>query len=255
MNVSLPTSEELAGFLLEVRAGGKPLARQRCGNAKAFSNTAACAPDEAVEIARLALRPPPGLTLYKFGSRSVVGSYPLSEETQAVFKYYYPKGFLKHLTHGIGGSRCMRSWIAGLAFRHAGLPTPAPLFIAEWRSAGGIWLGKSFLATHRAEGVDLFAWMTRHQADASQLSAMANRLREIFERMAHLRISHGDLKATNIIIADDGSPSFVDLDAMEFLSPPNRWPRRRERDVRLFYENWEKYPAAAEAFRNVISPA
>lgn len=142
--------ESLADFLLELRAGRCPAEPLTCGRAKAAFNTAACTPAQAAELERLANRPLPGLTLYKFGSRSMVGNYTLADGQRVVFKYYFPSGTIKSLNYGMRGSRCHRRWLAGMAINVIGVPTPAPLVIAELHRRGGIWLSKSFLATRPA---------------------------------------------------------------------------------------------------------
>jgi tRNA A-37 threonylcarbamoyl transferase component Bud32 len=238
-----PTEAELADFLKSARAG----------NAETRINPISCNPQQAAELAQLAARPPVGLTLYKFGSRSVVGSYLMSDCTPVVLKYYYPKQLHKHLTYGINGSRCMRSWVSALGFQFLGLPTPAALFIAEWHRFGGIWLSKSFLATAQAPGVTLDEWVKRHANDPEKLANMADRLAGIFARMTAYRIVHGDLKATNLIVAEDDSVSFVDLDAVTLLCPSSQWSALRERDLQIFKGNWSRQPEVAAAFARVFS--
>ncbi len=246
------TEQDLADFLSACRAGAPPLAALDCGRAAAFSNPLSCSTDHATQLARIANRPLPGLTLYKFGSRSIVGSYFLTDGTPVVLKYYYPSSLFKHVTYGIAGSRCMQSWISALAFRFLDLPTPDALVIAEWELLGGLWLSKSFLATCHAPGIRLNEWVDRHAGDTARLDAMVGRLREIFAKMAAHRIGHGDLKATNLLISENDNPSFVDLDAATILATPAQWPAIRLRDERIFAANWKNKPEAAQAFREVF---
>lgn len=248
-----PSEEQLAEFLRKIRRGEAPAAPLPCGRAEARQNAHSCPPEQARELAALAERPPPGMSLLKFGSRSVVGSITLADGTPAVLKYYFPKNLHKHLSHGGKRSRCLRSWTAALAFQHLGLPTPAPLVIAEWHKLGGVWLEKSFLATRRAEGISLFEWVDQHDGDTARLQKMAGRLQEIFTRMATYRISHGDLKASNIVVTSGDAPEFIDLDGVEILSTADRWKSSQSRDARIFRENWRDRPAAASAFSGALS--
>jgi hypothetical protein len=224
------------------------------GNCAARGNTLSCSTSQTEELMGIAARPPRGLSLLKYGSRSVVGTYILRDGTRTVLKYYYPKSLLKHIGHGMGGSRCERSWLAALGFQYLGLPTPPALITAEWRRIGGIWLEKSFLATHEAGGIALDTWVTLHQHDIRRLDAMARQLRECFLRMARVRTCHGDLKASNIIVDESDALSFVDLDAVRFLAPPSQWRNLRRRDERIFNDNWLRHPAAERAFAHVFDP-
>jgi tRNA A-37 threonylcarbamoyl transferase component Bud32 len=192
------------------------------------------------------------MVIYKFGSRSVVGGYESSDGMPVVLKYYYQRGLHKHLSYGIRGSRARQSWLSGLALNHAGIPTPPALFLAETSLWGGLWLERSLLITGRADGISLQKWVELHEADANRLAAMAARLRDVFSRMARHRIGHGDLKATNVIVAGDDTISLVDLDATTVLNSGARWRRARERDGRIFAANWKARPQARAAFASVF---
>ncbi len=247
-----PTREDLGTFLKSVRAGLDPVADLDCGRADASFATNFCPPERAAELAGIANRPLPGFTLYKFGSRSIVGSYLLSDGFPVALKYYYPSGPHKHLSYGIKGSRCHQSWLAALALNYVGIPTPEPLIIAEWQLLRGLWLSKSFLATRQAPGISLYQWVARHAENRQRLDRMADQLRASFSRMAEYHISHGDLKANNIIVAEDDSISFIDLDAVSILTPPGKWKSLQQRDTRIFSGNWDRHPTAATIFATVL---
>jgi tRNA A-37 threonylcarbamoyl transferase component Bud32 len=252
MNQETATPESLADFLLELRAGRAPAAPLECGRASASFHTDACPATMAAALARLANRPLPGLTLYKFGSRSIVGSHTLQDGRRVVLKYYYPSNPAKHLAYGIRGSRCRQSWLGGLAFGFIGVPTPAPLVIAEWQRFGGLWLSKSFLATRPAEGVALNNFIGSHGPEHPLLAQAAASLRRSFDLMARHRAVHGDLKANNLLLSESGEVSFIDLDASCFLLPEADFRARREKDRRRFVANWKDDPAAARLFQDVF---
>jgi tRNA A-37 threonylcarbamoyl transferase component Bud32 len=252
MNRSHANDPELADFLRKVRRGEPPVRSRRCGSALVRSNSLACTEEQADELMELAQRPPPGMVLYKFGSRSVVGRHELSDGAPVVLKYYFPKGIGKNLSHGIMGSRCMRSWDSALAFQHLGLPVPPAMLVAEWKALGGLWSVKSFLATGVAPGVPLPQWLDAHADDGGRLDAMAGRLRHCFSLMARHRVSHGDLKGTNIIVAADDSIRFVDLDGVRFSDGGRRWQKAHGRDRRIFLGNWQPGSVAAAAFSRVF---
>ena len=244
--------EELAAFLKEIRAGQGGVSPLECGRAKALFHPAACPPDLAGELARLANRPLPGFILYKFGSRSIVGSYTFPDGKEVVLKYYYPSSPHKHLTYGIRGSRCQQSWVAALGLGHIGVPTPEPLIIAEWHLLGGLWLSKSFLATQPANGIPLDEFVNRHGTGHPLMEKIVGQLRQSFARMARHHAVHGDMKANNILVSDTGDISFIDLDAVEFLLSPSVWRSRREKDRGRFMANWKKNPDALSLFANVF---
>lgn len=210
-----------------------------------------CADGEAAAIRHAASRPPAGMSICKFGSRSVVGRYHAGAGELSL-KYYYPRSLTKSVTYGILGSRALTSWTAAHALGFAGIPTAAPLALLEWRTAGFL-LRKSLLVTRHVAGTPLNEFAKEHEEDEARLSSVAARLREAFSAMARLRIAHGDLKATNILVDDDDRIAFIDLDATTILTPEKRWPARRDRDIRLFRGNWSHLPRAAGIFADVFS--
>jgi tRNA A-37 threonylcarbamoyl transferase component Bud32 len=246
------SASDLEKLLRDLCAGKNPAAPLACGRAQAFHHLDVCPAPLAAAIAELANRPPPGLTLYKFGSRSVVGAYTFASGDRVVLKYYYPNSLVKHVTYGVRGSRCMQSWRAGTAFHFIGVPTPAPLVIAEWQRLGGLWLGKSFLATRQADGIALDAFIRSHGVDHPLLAKAVESLRRSFSLMASHRAVHGDLKANNLLVSDTGEVSFIDLDAASVLLPAARWKSLHEKDRQRFHANWKNLPDAAALFRKVF---
>ena len=214
-------------------------------------NAALCNAEQQAELARFAMRPPVGLVLCKYGSRSVVGIMALGNR-KAVLKYYYPRNWLKRLTYGLAGSRARRSWQTGLDLLRIGVPTAEPLAFFEWRVLGGLLLNRSFLATRHVEGPDLHTFVECHSTATVRLAAVAVNLRNAFAVMTRNRVAHGDLKATNIIVGEDHAVTFIDLDATVIDAPLTKWPALRARDEALFFANWKRQPCAAEAFRDVF---
>jgi serine/threonine protein kinase len=205
------------------------------------------APADAEMLAAMARRPPSGLRICKFGSRSVVGTVGLPSGPAAL-KYYFPRGLHKALAYGLRGSRALQSWVAGHAFCRIGVSTPRPLAFAEWRVAG-VWVRQSFLAVEFVSGIPLGQWAAAHRDDPEALREIAAQLHESFQRMREFRAVHGDLKASNILVTGERKAVFIDLDSAELLLPAARWRRAWDKDRARFAANWRADPVLAEAFR------
>lgn len=214
-------------------------------------NAAACDATMKNALTDMAPRPPAGLVLCKYGSRSVVGTIAIGGE-QVVLKYYYPRSALKRVTYGVLGSRAWRSWVTGVELCKMGVPTPAPLAFSEWKLVGGLLLDRSFLAVRHVAGTDLRTFVSAYAGDRAKLDAVAQNLKKAFALMAEHRIAHGDLKATNIIVGENREVTFIDLDATSIHTPVSRWGKLRERDVAVFAANWKNEPTAREVFRAVF---
>lgn len=219
-----------------------------CKGLPGLWNSAACGETLAKTIGSFAMRPPRGMRIYKFGSRSVVGLKNCGDADEAVLKYYYPTSHIRSVAYGIRGSRCMRSWNAGLAFRHIGIPTPAPLVVAEAHGFGGFMLGHSFLATRPAEGMSLTNLVSRNGPEHDLVHQAADSLRESFRIMEIHGCVHGDLKASNLIVSPQGVAFFIDLDAAAWNLSPSAFAKQRLKDEKRFMENWKSNPAAARIF-------
>ena len=221
----------------------------RCKGLPGLWNTSGCGRELAEALGSIARKPPRGMRIYKFGTRSVVGARVGEAGEETVLKYYYPSSQISSLVYGLRGSRCMRSWHAGLAFRHIGIPTPAPLVVAEARKLGGMMIGSSFLANRPAEGEALGDFVARHGTGHPLVAAAAESLRESFRLMEEHHCVHGDLKANNLFLSPDGAVSFIDLDAADWDLAPPAFEKLRAKDRERFMKNWDGDPAAAEAFR------
>lgn len=246
-----PGRDDLRRFLDAIGARrGMDVSLFHGGTAEVFA--AHCGQSEKCELLELSLVPPDDLTIYKSGTRSIVGARALVSGGMAVLKYYEPKTPVKRLTYGILGSRSRRAWLASLAFSSAGIPTPPAMLHVEWKSAGGLCWNRSFLATRRAPGMTLRDWVSGRDSD--EVAAVAGKLRDIVARMGALHIYHGDMKATNIMVDEQGGISLVDLDAAVVLASNEAWPRLRARDRAVFDKNWRHSPhGIRSAFTRVFN--
>jgi tRNA A-37 threonylcarbamoyl transferase component Bud32 len=213
-------------------------------------NPSACDAAQAARLEKLSPRPPNDLIICKNGSRSLVGKHTLPDGTECVLKYYYPKNLAKKINYGLRGSRCMRSWVAARSFDLLGIPTATPIMIHEEKRAAGIMLKQSFLACRLAPGIPL-----HHVNDQASLREVAAQLKEAFATMASYHISHGDLKANNIIVDNDHKIRFIDLDGAAILSSEKTWPELWQRDRERFLRNWSDGSLAHQLFSDSMPPA
>lgn len=213
-------------------------------------NPDACDAAQAAELENISSSPPNDLIICKDGSRSLVGKHTLDDGTECVLKYYYPKNLAKRINYGLRGSRAMRSWIAAKVFSRLGIPTAAPMMIHEQKGASGMTIKQSFLACHLAPGIPL-----SDVSDESALQKIAPQLKAAFDTMTSYRISHGDLKANNIIVDDDHKIRFIDLDGTAILSSEKTWADLWKRDRKRFLKNWSEGSFAHQLFSKTMQPA
>jgi tRNA A-37 threonylcarbamoyl transferase component Bud32 len=244
-----PTPSELEAYMIRLKGarGGSPLLSGQQDDAEIGK-----------ELASIDRRPPPGMQILKFGTRSAVGSFRLSSNETVVLKYYFPKSIIKRLTYGMLGSRALQSWQAAHAFHFVGLPTPTPLYFSEQKSTCGMQLHAAFLATRFAPGLPLTSWIERKPQDLDRVRRVTDALSQAFAIMARFRISHGDLKASNIMVNEEegNTISFIDLDGTRVLSPVSSWTKYWNKDRARLLANWAHLPEVAALFSKAcLAPA
>lgn len=85
-------------------------------------------------------------------------------------------------------------------------------------------------------------------ASETQQSSMAKHIIQLLTKLSNAQTSHGDMKATNIIISD-AKPVLIDLDAMRRHRFAWRFKRAFRRDINRFLKNWRYMPKIMKLFR------
>jgi tRNA A-37 threonylcarbamoyl transferase component Bud32 len=128
-----------------------------------------------------------------------------------VVKRYNHKGFIHSLRHTIKKSRARQGWLHAHRLGMLQIPTPRPLAYIEHRKAGLIW--QSYLVTEYVKGQKLCDFLPDNITE-KQRSQVIGQVKELLDKLGKYRITHGDLKHSNILITDNG-PVITDLDGMK----------------------------------------
>lgn len=156
-----------------------------------------------------------------------------------VIKRYNIKGFFHWLKRFWRPSRAWHSWQEGNRLDFLGIGTPRPLAIVERRT---LWLRRgAYLVTEHCSGEDIISRF-RPYAEATGSAARPSdaelaALDQLFSAMLRERISHGDLKGTNVLW-QDGRWLLIDLDAMQQHSSAHSFSGAYSRDRARFLRNW-----------------
>ncbi|MDY6951157.1 MAG: lipopolysaccharide kinase InaA family protein [Thermodesulfobacteriota bacterium] len=188
-------------------------------------------------------------SLLKDGNTSTVGLVEVAEQRLVVKRYN-----MKNAWHAL--KRCLRPSRAWISWRNAhllasiGIRAPRPILFMEKR--WGPFRSTAYFMTEYVGGFDAYHLMHSKEARAMSQERLANQFVELLQSFADASISHGDLKATNFILAQ-GALFVLDLDAMR--EHRNRWRFRRafKRDYERFMENWAALPEVARAFQEQLA--
>ena len=88
--------------------------------------------------------------------------------------------------------------------------------------------------------------------DLNQNLEVVDRIVKLFKKMESAQISHGDMKATNIII-DNKRPVLIDLDAMRKHISKTRFLHFQREDKKRFFKNLSAIPEVDKLFEKHIA--
>lgn len=151
---------------------------------------------------------------------------------RVVIKRYNRKGWGHALSRAWRPSRAWHSWLAGHRLAFYGIATPPPLAMIEERL--GPLRGRAFLVNAYCPGGNLLDTLNPASEPSPVQQAAILRL---FRRLADVKITHGDLKATNLLWHDD-DVVLIDLDAMTCHRSVQAFARAWRRDRARLLRNW-----------------
>ncbi|HRP95668.1 MAG TPA: lipopolysaccharide kinase InaA family protein [Rhodocyclaceae bacterium] len=151
-----------------------------------------------------------------------------------VIKRYNLKTLAHAARRALRPTRAWHAWREAHRLAFLGIPTPAALAVVENRL--GPLRGQAWLITAWCEGPslrELFAGREDQTPDATEAHAMI----ELFTALHRHRITHGDLKASNLLW-HDGRFNLIDLDAATQHSSDASYRKAWARDRSRLLSNW-----------------
>lgn len=148
-----------------------------------------------------------------------------------VFKRYHHKDFWRRVRRLWRTSRAARSWRIAHALRFTGIPTPTPVALIEQRTLGNV--TQAWFVTEALSGNTLQEHWQRQMPSLAEHQS----LRSLFQLLARAGISHGDMKATNLLVQDKHI-FLIDFDGARELSGP-ALKQALQDDLDRFLRNWE----------------
>lgn len=153
---------------------------------------------------------------------------------QLVIKRYNIKSFWHWLTRCYRPSRAAVSWRNGNLLELMGVATPKTLGFIEHRFG---WLRKrAYLVCEYSDGQELIDVYQSRLPTETELG----QLKMIFSLLRRYKVSHGDLKASNLLITQDGEISLIDLDAMHEHCSETAFQKAYAKDQQRFLKNWQQ---------------
>jgi tRNA A-37 threonylcarbamoyl transferase component Bud32 len=146
-----------------------------------------------------------------------------------VIKRYNHKGFWHSFRQTLQGSRARRCWLHGHRFDELRIPTPTPLAFIEKTRGGLVYC--SYILNAFTEGVKFDKFLRDLSRIESEQAQMFERVEATLRHMEQYRITHGDLKPSNILITSQG-PTLIDLDSVRVHQIGIIFRRARDKDLK-----------------------
>ena len=109
------------------------------------------------------------------------------------------------------------------------IPTPKPLAFIEKKKGVLVW--QSYIVTEYVDGQKLHDFLKNHKSEQQKFLLVKQQLKTLMKKLSRYRITHGDLKHTNILVARDDIV-LTDLDSLKFHRFEFIYKMRRSMDIK-----------------------
>lgn len=163
-----------------------------------------------------------------------------------VAKQYINKDWLRKIRRAFRPSRAARSWHIAHALAFAGITVPAPIALVEQKF--GPLVTCAWYLCEFMPGRDLLAsWKEREPTDGE-----LETLQALFVLLQRSGISHGDMKATNLI-TDGEHLALIDYDGARQHAQQKTLVRALATDKQRFLQNWADKPVLQKRLADLLN--
>jgi len=183
-----------------------------------------------------------GADVLKAGNSATVVRGTIGQHTYVIKRYN-----VKNLWHGIRRalkprSRFRLAWCNGHRLALLRIPTARPVALVERRL--GVLRGVAYLVMKDLGDHNLLTEVTENGPSETVVAEVT----ELFLALQAAELTHGDMKATNFLLAE-GGVRLIDLDCMR------QGGAGLGRDIRRFLANWDNQAQVQEPFRRAFAAA
>ena len=196
-------------------------------------------------------RPTDPAALLKNGNTATVWRASI-DRCGVVVKRYNIKNRRHALALALKESRASRSWRFAHMLRLFGIATPQPVALLF---CGGSRVGRiGYFLAEDIGGTSLRECIAGLDAGDAQVGRLARQAAGLLAGLKRLRLSHGDLKATNFILSGD-ELFIIDLDSMCEHRGQRAFEAAWRRDIERFDANWKDLPRVQAIMREALRAA
>ena len=171
------------------------------------------------------------------------------DQRMLVVKRYNIKGVAHRISRAFRATRAAVSWKNAHRLTMYGIQTARPVALVEERF--GPVRGRAWYITEYVQGDNARALCRRQLEDSVDIQLAGASVVALLQQLASCRISHGDMKATNLILSAHGA-AVIDLDTMCEHATDTGFLRMQQRDMDRFMRNWEGCPEIGAFFKEQL---
>lgn len=158
------------------------------------------------------------------------------QDQSVVIKRYNIKDWLHGLGRAWRPSRAAASWRNAHRLQYYGMLTPQPLLMYERRYCG--MRGRAYFVSAYSPWPDAQAFFQQCH-DQALRQHVVQQLATLCYQWFLLKVSHGDMKASNLQVTDRGDIVVIDLDSMQQHRRTQMALRAHAKDIRRLLQNWQ----------------
>ena len=184
----------------------------------------------------------------KLGNTSTVASTMVDGQC-ILIKRYNIKNWKHAVNRAFRPTRAFRSWTNAHRLDFYGINTPKPIAFVEER--WGPLRRKAYYISEYCSGDTSFDFFHNLEIEQKRKIQIAGAIVEQLKKLRNLKISHGDLKASNILISGDRI-ILIDLDSMKEHTCSRSFEKAWEKDLERFFENWSASESTTALFKKYL---
>ncbi|MCC2666938.1 MAG: kdkA [Gammaproteobacteria bacterium] len=188
------------------------------------------------------------VTFLKAGRTSTVAKIRVNERWLVV-KRYNIKNPWHWLRRCLRRTRAANSWWLAHYLRLFGISTAKPVAYIENHFLG--LRGTSYFIMEYIAGQNMGEFFSTSPGHSKGTLEIARRILDVFYYLGKLKITHGDLKMTNILLENE-KPVLIDLDGMREHKTLLGFKRAFQKEIKRFMRNWEKESTIYKLFMKFL---
>jgi len=167
-----------------------------------------------------------------------------------VLKRYNQKPLSYRWLHVFSTPRALLNWSNGNVLRFFGVETPRPLACVLIKSAGML-LSKAYVLMAAVDGPSLSS-VDYAKVKEGTPANIPQQFAQLWLKLDALNATHGDFKASNLMVDSQDRLVLIDLDSFKFHQLVSRKTRQQKKDMKRFFRNWKDEPEVACLFEDAL---